>query len=271
MAVKKVALKNRIYGVGVELEGAWEKLPEGFHAHQIVYDGSVKFPNLYDINPNNHNLRPPRPRAVKMPDGTTVKPEVVEVYVGEIPSPVLTADNYGEWIRAHYPKYVNETCGMHTHTSFRSKLNYMRLMTPEFTNFVIKGLVGWSEEQKLHKTHPIWKRILTKNHNHCAHIYLGDNQVKVERKDFNSRGTAHSRYTAINYLWAYQMAKGYETGTVECRLLPMMETPEQAIAAVAEVLKLTNSFLAKMKEKEPRREAKVALAPPIESRYRLKI
>ncbi len=240
MAVqRKQLLKNRIHRVGVELEGGWETLPKGFSASRIVHDGSVLIP-------------------------LTSKP----LHVGEIPSPVLEPTGYEEWIRTHYPQHVNETCGLHTHASFKTKIHYMRLMTPAFTPFIVKGLLSWAEEEKLAKSHPLWGRLLRKDHNHCAHIYLGDNQVKVLKKDYHSRGKLHSRYTALNYRWAQVVENGLgNVGTVECRLLSMMENADQAVRAVGEVFKLTNTFLAKERYKEPRREAKVALAPPTDSMF----
>jgi hypothetical protein len=244
MAEKK--LKDRIYRVGVELEGGWEQLPPGLTSKHIVADSSVQIPSRVD--PNTLQSR---------------------IHVGEIPSPKdgLPMADYANWMRIHYPQHVNETCGLHTHVSFRYRLHYMLLMNPDFTPFVIKGIINWAENEKLPKDHPIWKRIMQKDHNHCAHIYLGDNQVKAERKEYSSRGTPNSRYTALNYRYAQCIANGGTRGTIECRLLPMMETVDQAISAVGEVFKLTNQFLAQLKVKEPRVEAKVALAPPLHASF----
>lgn len=263
-------VKNRIQGIGIELEGGWTKPPND---HAIVRDGSLKGilgewkvdnGNVVGTvvaagrrNPFLDELAPPKP--VKNP-----------LYVGEIPSPVLTADTFEAWITKYFPQHVNESCGLHVHMSFRYKLLYMRLMTPEFTTHIVDGLKLWANEEELVKSHPIWGRLNKKNHDHCAHVYLGDNQVKNVKKDYQSRGKPHSRYTAINYCAEYNRQRGFKE-TVECRLLPMMETPEQSIRAVKAVLSLTNQFLAKMHDREPRKEAKVALAPPVEVRYISKI
>jgi hypothetical protein len=268
MASKRVGIKNRIHRVGVELEGAWTKPPAGMRREHIIRDGSLEFPDLrVERVPLEQRLRNPAFIVENAP-----APRMPDVLVGEIPSPVLEVGTYADWMLKHYPQHVNETCGLHAHVSFFFKLNYMRLMTPEFTPYVVKGLLEWAEEEKLPKAHPIWPRLLRKDHRHCAHIYLGDNQVRQVGKDFNSRGKPHSRYTALNYCWSADpegMGKG--RGTVECRLLPMMETAEQAVRGVGEFFSLTNKFLAKMRAREPRKEAKVILSLPIESKYRIRV
>lgn len=263
MADAHKTVKNRILQVGVELEGGWVKVPQGLRAENIIRDGSVKFGAAAATrNParslGDAILAADRQAQVAVPD------MVVPKYIGEIPSPALGMDEFEGWMTRCYPQLVNETCGLHAHMSFRYKLNYMRLMDPKFTPHMVKGLLRWAEEEKLAKSHPIWNRLRKSDHEHCAHIYLGDNQVKVDRKDFHSRGKPHSRYTAINYCWAQHK-------TVEVRLLPMMETPDQGVRAVSEIFRLTNQFLARMRQKEVRAEARIALSPATDSHYRIRV
>jgi hypothetical protein len=261
MAARK--LKNRIAAVGIELEGGWDKVPVGLRPESIIRDGSVIF-----NPPANQRLTA---AVLERMDDRPIPSMKFPKYIGEIPSPVLRVDAYEDWIRANYPQHVNETCGLHTHMSFKYRLNYMRLMTPEYTPYIVKGLKEWAEEEKFAKSHPIWVRLNKKDHPHCAHVYLGDKQVAVDHKDFHSRGKPHSRYTFINYCWTQQAQRTGGPGTVECRGLPMMETPDQAIRAVSEVYRLTNKFLAMMKSREPRAEAKVALPPATYSRTRIRV
>ena len=266
---KREGIKNRIYRVGIELEGGWEKPPRTV---KIIRDGSIEG-NLGNFKVVNGNITEPlATRARILVDDDMPPPRSMpNFFVGEIPSPILDVKQYAAWITQHYPQHVNESCGLHTHASFKSRLNYMRLMTPEFTNFIIKGLVGWAHDEGLAKSHPIWNRIMKKDHPHCAHVYLGDNQVRIAGKDFQSRGKSYSRYTALNYRWAQLVDKGFETGTVECRLLPMMDTADQAVKAVKEVFLLTNKFLAKVKDREVRKAAVVAMSEPVETVYRARI
>ena len=237
--------KNRIAAVGIELEGGWHEVPKGL---QIVRDGSVNFEEEARFT------------------SRTLPPMKFPRYIGEIPSPVLQLTDVEDWMTLAYPACVNATCGLHVHMSFTFKLNYMRLMTPAFTPFIVKGLQRWAKGESLPATHPIWERITNPDHRHCAHVYLGDAQVKVDHKDFHSRGKPHSRYTAINYPW------GQGKPTVECRLLPMMSDVQQGIRAVKEVILLTNTFLAKVKEREIRADARVALtASSSTHHYRIKV
>lgn len=235
---RKVDLKNRIHRVGIELEGGWDAVPKGM---RVERDGSVIFPNAGQrVNALSGAIEVVGPK-----------------HIGEIPGPQdgLDISEVDAYIKKYYPKYVNETCGLHVHMSFKYLLNYQRLMTPDYTKEMIKKLLEWSESEKLPKKHPMWERLTNPNHPHCAHIYLGDNQVKQTRKDFHSRGTAHSRYTAVNYCRA-------QHGTVECRLLPMMETADQACRAVHKVLDTTNKFLSKIRQKELKRQIAVKHGEP---------
>ena len=272
---KRTGIRNRIHKVGVELEGGWDKLPQGVRA--IEHDGSVSMSLPGVVVVDAHGRAVATAPAAQRGTGLSgmIDEEAVplrsmpRIIIGEIPSPALEMKSYAEWMTSCYPKHVNETCGLHAHMSFKYRIHYMRLMTPELTPHIVKGLINWAEEEKLAGSHPIWPRLLRKDHRHCAHIYLGDNQVKTTRKDYNSRGTPYSRYTALNYCYSKEQSDGSRLGTVECRLLPMMETPDQAVRAVTTVFDLTNKFLSQMKKKEPRAEAKVALAPTLSATYRI--
>jgi hypothetical protein len=245
---------NRIKHVGIELEGGWEKWPSVGRADQ---DNSVKFkrtdPRLAIDPVTGRNIVLPGegPRVTgevvsQGPDGGGILPSEIEAFV-----------------TAAHPTFVNETCGLHVHMSFYYKLNYSRLLTPEFTVAMVDGLKQWGTERGIPEDHMFWKR-LDPNHEwtlqHCSHTYLGDNQIKVRGKDYRSRGKAHSRYTAINYCEA-------QHHTVEVRLLPMFATAPESIAAIMAVLNITNRFLSKVRHRERVASVAVIARPAIYQEY----
>lgn len=255
---RRLTLKNRIALAGIELEGGWIKNPP----NPVVHDGSVKFP---------------QPSMKKVPAFSTQQEEqewynterarlkaMTPKAVGEIVSRPMEASEtvVTEFVTTNYPSMVNATCGLHVHMSFKHRLNYQRLMTADYTLAMVEGLKAWATKEKLPKEHPLWPRLLRPDHQHCSHTYCGEEQVKQTGKDFHSRGKPHSRYTAINYCYAQHQ-------TVECRLLSMMETPDQAVRAVMEVLAITNRFLAKVRARELRHAARVPPSGNSVSHYRV--
>lgn len=231
-------VKDRIDLIGVELEGGWVDPPPT----TVERDGSVHVNGQTETDP------------------VTGKSKTILVsYEGEVVSRPVRTNEFADWMRQNYPRHVNATCGLHVHMSFKSRLNYQRLMTPEFTKFMVEKLKAWAKKEGLPADHWIWPRLNDPNHNHCAHIYLGDGQVKMRKKDYHSRGTTHSRYTAINYCYGQHQ-------TVECRLLSMLKDPEMGIRGVQCVLDSTNEFLAKQRERERKIAAQVEDSPSVATR-----
>lgn len=204
--------KSRIHLVGVELEGGWDKAPEGA---RVQRDGSVRTNG---------------------------------VLVGEISFRILQQTEVEGWMKKYYPKYVNDTCGMHVHMSMETALHYMRLMVPEYGGTIVACMTDWAKRNNLPKGHPIWPRLEDRNR-YCRHWFCADQQAIVADKDF-SQDRDGNRYTAINYCFV-------RNGTVECRLLPMMETPELGYSAVREVLRITDAFLLATAKKEKKFSAPV--------------
>lgn len=198
-------IRNRVYRVGIELEGGWTKLPSGVRALQ--HDGSIQ--GLLDPSGN-------------------------PLHVGELPSSPLTLEEWGKWLRKHYPQIVNQSCGMHVHLSFRTALTYSRLMCPEYPGTIVNEITRWAKHENLPKDHTIWSRLKGKSV-YCQHVYSADEQVRNTSKDHNRERAGH-RYTVINYCWA-------RVSTLECRLLPMMDTAERAERLVQEYIDITNAFL----------------------------
>jgi len=235
---------NRIALCGIELEGGWH---EPVKYHDIRNDASVKFPvpiQKYVIDP----------QTLQKTLWTDPNPQPYPRYdKGEIVSEKLTVAQVETFMRLAYPQLVNETCGLHVHMSFHHKLNYSRVMSEEYMRFVIQELKTWGEQNNIPPDHMLWNR-LNPDHawtrQHCAHTFLGDKQVLSKKKDYNSRGLPHSRYTFINYPEAM-------LHTVECRGLPMFEKVDEAISAVMCVLTTTNRFLSRIRQREQKVPAQI--------------
>lgn len=200
--------RNRVYRVGIELEGGWTKLPLGVRALQ--HDGSIG-----------------QGAPLVCPSGDSLT-------VGELPSSPLTLEEWSKWLKKHYPQVVNHTCGMHVHLSFRTALTYSRLMCPEYPGTVINEITKWAKKEALPKEHCIWSRLKGKSV-YCQHVYSADEQVRTTTKDHNRERAGH-RYTVINYCWA-------RVSTLECRLLPMMDNVDRAERLIQEYIDITNAFL----------------------------
>lgn len=266
--------KNLITMIGVELEGLWTSVP---HGTTVIRDGSVRglrapdgIPvvevgapgnaNQDQINRHAERIRragetanAARLRAAvelgALP--TTTRP----AQVGEIPSPVMPPSELGVWMRRYYPQVVNESCGLHVHMSFEKALLYQRLMVPAYQATILDYVTRWAKQEKLPSSHPLWSRLRGESI-YCQHKFWPDHQVTTRGKDHDQRREGH-RYTVINFC--------YQTnGTVECRLLPMMDTAEQGIRAVQLILDITNAFLMRGKYQEPKLRAEtVAQDDPI--------
>ena len=234
--------RNRIFRVGIELEGGWTKLLDGV---QPQHDGSVRISQGPAATPPANQrapgrilndrpltaqlvaeiLEPPQPPAAK---------KLPELHVGEITSEPRTVDQVEPWVRRYYPQVVNESCGLHVHMSFKSAMHYQRLMVPEYTDVMIKYLLIWANQEGFEKKHPIWER-LGGNSTYCQKKFYADQQVQARGKDFHRDRPGH-RYTVINYCWNLY-------NTLECRVLPMFEKVEEALGGIKRVIDITNAFL----------------------------
>lgn len=206
--------KNRIYRIGIELEGGWIKLPPG--VRQLQHDGSVQIE-----------------RGIGEPQFQT----------GELAIGPLELSEWQKWLKTHYPQKVNQTCGMHVHLQTSNSLAYSRLLDARYPGTVIEYFKRWSTREGLAKDHPIWPRLRGKSI-YCQHLYMGEEQIRNTQKDHDRARPGH-RYTVINYCHG-------RYGTVECRLLPMMQTVEQAERAIQEYIDITNAFLRASRKKESR-------------------
>lgn len=225
--------RNRIYRIGIELEGGWKKLPAN-STNAIVHDGSVIIPESFLPRTAAEGVLDLRTLQYLQQRGTAPRRNP-EIMTGEIPSDPMEVIKMPIWMKQFYPHFVNETCGMHVHMSFQSALHYMRLMVPEYQDTVIHYMSLFAKEEKLASDHPIWDRLAGKSE-YCQHIFDPDRQARKTRKEFNHHDPAGHRYTVINYCYGTK-------GTMECRLLPMMKDSAQGIRAIQKLLDVTNAFL----------------------------
>ena len=213
-------LKDRIHLVGVELEGGWNYMPPG--TLRPIRDGSIKFTDLEHAAGSGIN------------------------YMGEIPLPPLGTKEFPKTMKLYYPHVVNSTCGMHVHLSTRKAFTYQRLMVNKPFSYpatIVEYMTRWAIRESLPAGHPIWPRLQGQNE-FCQHVFQADEQAKTASKDFDHHRHGH-RYTVISYCWGRYK-------TVECRLLPMMKTSTLGVAAIQEVINITNAFLAASREREPK-------------------
>jgi hypothetical protein len=240
--------RNRVALVGIELEGGWKEHPKG--PGHIVRDGSVHF--------NESTAGAPADIRALARYGANTQEELLKLrawqmahtpqVIGELPSPPLpwrgdktaTLDAI-RWVRTNYPPFVNETCGLHMHMSFKHLGHYQRLLEPGFQNVMIEQLTLWAREA-LPAGHAIFRR-LSGDSTYCQHRYFGDEQAALKEKRYDRDARVH-RYTVINY-----SAQTHQT--IECRVLPMMDDAETAIAALQRVLDITNAYLVSNASPEP--------------------
>lgn len=147
-------VRNRIYLVGIELEGGWSKLPDTGTA--LVRDGSIHLekgvrgePPLIPFTREEIMAE----AALRYGAGATFNPRQIQqiaammeenrvankyshLKIGELPSPPMEVKKFPLWMTKYYPSHVNDTCGLHVHMSFKSALHYQRLMIPEYSKTI---------------------------------------------------------------------------------------------------------------------------------------
>lgn len=163
------------------------------------------------------------------------------IHVGELRSPKLTYSTWETWLRTNYPSEVNDTCGLHVHFSFASPLMYARLVCREYPATIVSEVRKWAERKNLPASHPLWARLKGKSQ-YCQHLFQPHHQIAVMRKTFDHHTPGH-RYTVINYPYN-------RLSTIECRLLSMMASVDEAKEAVDVVLDTTELFLVTTAKKE---------------------
>lgn len=216
--------KNRVVRLGVELEGAWKILPD---QTRLEPDGSVY------KNPVTGQRNPPAGHQV-----------------GELPIGPIQPAAMPKFMRKYYPHKVDKTCGMHVHMSFESVYHYALLMVPEYQDTMTEYLRRWAKTEGFPEEHHIYDRLSGKSV-FAQRKFWPDMQVTA-KKDHDQERPGH-RYTIVHYC-GRQM-------TIEVRVLPMMDTVDQAIRGVKEVYNITNACLVVLGRKKEQRE-RVSLEIP---------
>jgi hypothetical protein len=164
-------------------------------------------------------------------------------YAGEYHTPPCVS-----WkeLRGHvvdnYPDAINDSCGLHVHFSFTNTGLYSRLMDKEFYAYFVKLMEGFGRK---HKMPPVFKKRLAGENRFCKRAWHPDIQAA-------SRNRGDYRYCLWNFCHGLHR-------TAECRVLPMFQTPEQAIKAIQAVKMSVILFL----RKQPLEDAGELLEMPI--------
>lgn len=190
--------------IGVELEGGWDDEPSG-----MKHDGSVR---------------------------------VQASFVGEIAGPPKKFGDGLRWVYDHNPPYVNETCGMHVHMSFKRPLDYARLADSEQSlDYVNKKLIEWGKNTmmgRIRPKHPFWAR-LTGENQYCRKNWHPEVQM-------NANGRSGQRYSMFNFCYG-------EHKTLEVRTLPAFSDPIVAVDAIYNLVRSIETYLQTVpKEREKR-------------------
>lgn len=221
--------KNRVALVGVELEGGWQRNPPNL---RVVRDGSV----------------------FKDSDGGALsRGKYPDLLCGEVNLGPMTVGQMAAEMKSAWPAVMDKSCGMHVHMSFESLFQYMVLAdSPVYQETIMEYLRRWAKaEGTFPEKDPIWPRLHGKG-DYCQAKFWPMAQMEVNKKDFDKDRYGH-RYTAIHYCWE-------RTKTVECRLLPMMDSPEQGIRAIREIVNVTNAYLTVAEKQKVKAVGKVAMS-----------
>ena len=250
---------DRLHRVGVELEGLWKGNHPKAPWNSTIGGGIQRDGSLDDFGRDGSTI-------YATSDGSVIeRGRLPTCTAGEITSnppiePLTSVEAMEEFVRKYYPDYVDSTCGLHIHMSTVMRYVYNRLLTPEYSGddklgeqgVIFRALEEWAKAKNLPTTHPIWERLRGKNI-YCLRLFKGDGQAKTRDKGLNHDATREDiRYTAIAYHWSRRGGDGQPMKTVECRLLPMFETPNLAVEALKVVMRATNDYLnVAVAQKEP--------------------
>lgn len=172
-------------------------------------------------------------------------------YIGEIPIGPWQPAAIVKSLKRYYPHKTDYTCGMHVHMSFTVLRHYLALMVPEYQETMIDYLKAWAMKEGFPPGHHIYDRLSGKSI-YCQKKFWPIEQANNKKKEYDQQKTGH-RYTIINYCGRWN--------TVEVRVLPMMDTPEQAVRAIKLVKDITNACLIKLgKFKEEKIVGKIQLS-----------
>jgi len=279
---------SRIYLVGIELEGGWEKLPEGASGPP-QRDGSV---HVQAKRQSGRNTPWPLPslEAVQNAMGRTVYIAQYdthgsgEVYVYDRRSMQIVGNWYmdfapaaerqmyeatrGRQPKLHVGEYVSDPMEVRkvpawmkqyypSHVNDTCGLHFhMRFRSAlDYQRLMVPEYQDTvlAYLKKWAKDEGIKDdhtiwNRLSGKNEYCQAAFFPDEQAMRDRKIYDRSGVGH-RYTAINYCWSLGNRK-----TIECRVLPMFDEAEQGIRAIQHVLAITNACLLALSTKRETEE-----------------
>jgi hypothetical protein len=211
---------GRLLTIGIELEGGFSCLPDrddiSYDTHE---DSSVEIEGGYNEDCECSGCC----------DGDECDYRGDYEFVGELVSPVLPITAWQHWVRKCYPSEHNESCGGHVHFGVSNISAYENLNCQEFHNYFVRELKAWGKRANIRNDN-FWSRINGEN-SMCKDEYEGKEQLAVRDEGYPS-----CRYCILNFQYDKHR-------TVECRVLPVFESPSTMISAIKAVIRIFNAWL----------------------------
>lgn len=212
--------------IGVEIEGAWNELPESFfndnnkHHHKIYRsDGSVSGLTEVLCLTCNKNRRYCQCEINNF-DSPDVEQSTFK-FVGECASyPYHNINNLLLWVDQYYPIKTNNTCGLHVHVKPQNLQEYQKLMSKKFYRDYINAIQVWAKSRNVLPDSELYKRL------------KGKNRYVLRGFKPHQNGQDPEHYRLINYCYS-------KHGTIEFRLLPAF----QSKALARDSIRFTYDFI----------------------------
>jgi hypothetical protein len=139
------------------------------------------------------------------------------------------------YLTRRYPDYVNKSCGLHVHVSFKSMNDYSKVISPAFVEWFRNNMKVWGREVGITNAH-YYSRL--DGCNDFCRLIEDDNHIL---RQLRARHKENYRYGIWNFCFSIR-------GTAECRVLPMFKDRAIACKAVKQVLALTEQWCAEHRD-----------------------
>lgn len=251
--------KNHIDLMGIELEGAWDKLTlEGKRCckedSSVEIDGNEGSCSCCsgdcecDYHDETDYCRDGNCSCDEFHrDSHDCERHGDYNWIGELASP--TFDSYKkmmDWTDKNYPDKSNSSCGIHVHISFLNLMDYSNLMEQKFYRFFEEKMLLFGKLNGLKENSQFYRR-LSGNNTYCHKTYT---------PDLNAHGNG-DRYQQLNMAFSSH-------GTLEIRVLPCFQEKKFALRAIEFIYIMLNQYLNNCKAIKSRRFKKLRLKEKIE-------